>query len=514
MPGQIKLDITSDPKDVLKELVRVQRQVDKLEAKLRKVGTTGKKTEKDLKGVGDSGEKSFNKAKAAAILLAGAAGLGTVAGVIATINEGYKTWIENIALVSKETKQAASDIVAFAVLQPPGTKAERTRTAVMLGARFGIEDRNVSMDIVQALQSAAKGNLPIGLAAATTVFEANLVGIPLEAGKEAERLGVAGGLPPGQLIRNVFAAGELSSLTPADLAKAAPGFKFFNDVLLATAFTSVLADVIVPERLRVITQRGGMALGVRRAGLFDEAVSTLKAVGILSQEFRGPKTQEERLQFLSDFNIDTTEKLFTFGIADIRGQEALAGVVPRMAELLRRKQIIKETAIPGLFARKLAQLEEELPFTKQERLTQRERAMRKEALAFGPLAAPAQEQTRLQVTRGRVLAEIGAQTGPLGRRLADEQGRVTAFGSLRFLVKEALKNALTVTGLAPPGAQLGIPGGPGINASEILEEISQDSKIFIEEMRAVKEEIRMQTEVLSGGDVLVPAIGPIDGDTE
>ena len=380
---------------------------------------------------GQSGKKAFGETAIASVqsLATRLAGGGGVLAAVNQINQAYEIWIKNIREVSDESKKAQDEIIAFAALQEGGTKATRVQRASDLATRFGISSRGEAFNTVQALQSARGGDFEAGLRIAETVFAAKQVGIPVEFGRELEVLGASQGQRPGQALRRAFVAGQESSRSPREIAKAAPSFKFFEDKDFGFAAAAVLAGSVSEEQIKTILKQSGAALSAT-----GSAQSKFEELGL------GKATQQQRLSKLVSLGIDTPEELSQFGFTEQRQIEGLAALVPNAKEINRIESVIDTKAVPGLFLKERSAVEAELPNQKLSRQISILKSGFRDELAFGPEAKQALQQEVSERLRGQAFKKLGINSvfnpvpfaGPgFGVNDAiDEEGRATLFSQL------------------------------------------------------------------------------------
>ena len=217
--------MTSDQARYYTAIQKLIAQQGKMETGFTRVGRAGQRAGKNV-GEAFGGQ-------AASQLKSYVTGLLSVSGTIGIINKAYATWMTNIRETGAEANKAANELIAFAALQEGGTKGARVKEAMALARKHGITQRGEAFNTVQALQSALGGDFKAGMKAAGTVFAATQVGIPLEAGREAEVVGAATGQVPGQALRRAYVAGQLSSRDPALLAKAGRAMRWNTQPLPA-----------------------------------------------------------------------------------------------------------------------------------------------------------------------------------------------------------------------------------------------------------------------------------------
>jgi len=157
---------------------------------------------------------------------------------------------------------------------------------------------------------------------------------------------------------------------------------------------------------------------------------TLQARGI------DAKTQEQRLAEMAKMGIDTPAKIEAFGVKEQRQIEALAGLVPNIAEVRRVSAAIKKQAQPGIFQQQRAAVEGELPVTSLARKIGVAGSIYQNELAFGCEAVPASRETLEQRIRGIAMRRLPAGSrGQLISSPFDESGGVTRFSEFMAVLQ-------------------------------------------------------------------------------
>ncbi len=409
----VVVEFTSDELKLFRGVQKLVTQQGTLQNTLRKTGATGKKA-------GNDASSGFGE-KAAGSLLRYASGVVSVGAAITALSKGYDVWLKNIRETGTEAEKSARQVIALAALQEGGTKAARVKAASALGARYGITDRGLVFNTVQALQSANGGDFEKGLAGAKTVFAASLAGIPVDVGTELEVLGAGQGQKPGQALRRAQVAGEASTRDPAALATGAPGFTFIEDKDFGFAAAAILAGTSEKGTLKTAVQALGIGLSSSASDTFKKSLTEL---GVKKGD-----TQAEKLRVLHDAGIRTTDQLGELGMKEILRNKALSDVLKNYDKMTAVLAEIKAKAVPGLFAEKRAAIEAELPTTKLTREINTLKVRSKDAQALTPAAIQALEVDRDQRIRGLAFRRAGLESaGPWGMfDLIDESGRSTGY---------------------------------------------------------------------------------------
>jgi len=350
--------------------------------------------------------------------IAGAGGVGSIAGAVAILNRHYETWIANVREIANESKRAADEATAFAALQAGGTRAERVHEVARVGAVGGV-GRGEAFNAVQALQSAMAARQPTlteeeayrrGLTAFQTVIAARNVGVPVAAGLEAETLGTAFGDQPGQMARRLVAAGRASARDPRLLATVAPAFEFFRNRDFGAAAAGQLAGTFGAQT-EVYTRQAGIALS--RTGALQKV---FQRVGL------GDASEMERLQYLADQGLTTPEALKGVGVGEIRRQAAVSNLARNVAGVRRMLGEI-EAVQPGYLVSMRAGMEREDPMLRYERESRILTQMYRNELVYGEQAPAAREAGRDEQIRGLALRRLGLTRGLWGGRMITEEGR-------------------------------------------------------------------------------------------
>jgi len=437
----------------------IQQQV-QIEQKYRGIGGAAKQA-------GHQAREATNKAcQNATKLLDALKGVGMaigggmgIAGAIAKVNEGYQVWLANMQEITQEARKATNEIISFAALQEGGEKAKLVQQASALASRYGVTDRGEAFTTIQAMQSALGGDIAKGLKLAETVFAAGQVGIPVALGRELEILGTTQGQTPGETLRQAYVAGQLSKRDPGALAKAAPGLMFWQDKAAGFAASAVLAGAVPEGELPTYVKQGGRALS---------KVSALQEY--FTAQGLGEASQIDRLKHLEKAGIDTAEELAQLGLIEQRQAQALAALVPNVAEVERFAKAIGERARPGLFIEERAAIEKELPFTRAARELGVLESAYKDEQAFGPRALEAMKIEKERLKLGLALKRLGLQQS-LWWKLQDESGRAAAWALPRALMGEALKGTTPELSAAARARLAGREPAPVSGARAALETV-------------------------------------------
>lgn len=345
-------------------------------------------------------------------------------GVLYMIRTGYMSWLQVVREVASETRKASGELVSFVALQEAGDKAPRLQQALRLAEQYGVKDRGQAIDTIQAMQS-VWGSYEKGMEAAKTIFAATRVGIDVKTGKELEVLGRGKGLAPGEALRMAYIGGELSGLTPKDIATIAPALSFHDNPALAFSIATALSTTTPAGELDTYTKAAGRGLmSTGKLGKWYEAHGVGEGA-----------TQFDRLRALHEAGIDTAEEFDKLGLREIRQQKALVDAVQNMDVIENAYLEIKQKAKPGLFLEEMAANEAEVPMLRYSRQADRLQAMAANELLNDPDEAAADLRHRKM---GLAMRRVGGGSTVFGGSI-DEEGRMTEGG----LFKEMLSAVLT-----------------------------------------------------------------------
>ena len=375
------------------------------------------RTNREYRGAGKAGRDAFG-ARALGQVQSMITGFLGVSAVVGGITRGFQVWQQNLRETAAEAKKASGEMIAFAALQEGGQKASRVMAAAGLAQRYGITDRAAAFDTVQAMQSVL-GSFAKGMATSKEVFAATLAGMKLEDAKEVATLAAGLGFDPGQALRRAHVAGEASSRSPKELAKAAAGLKQWQDREVGWAAAATLAGTGRAEELRTYLKRGGIALS-RQPGAVQKK---FEGMGL------GEAGQLERLEALAKLGVTTPEAAGRFGFTEIREMEAVSDLVSRLPELKKTLATIRAEAKPGLFQRERADVEAELPITKSAREQDILKTMIKDEQIFGPRAERAARLARSDLITALALRRVGIEQTMFMDTITQE-GELTGAGKL------------------------------------------------------------------------------------
>lgn len=471
----IETHMTANEKQLVRALEKSRREVEKLKGQLRETGTAGQKAGKDTaKAFDESGESvggGVSKLESYIGMLAGGAGITMAVG---KATQAHELWLQTLREISTEATKASSEIIAFAALQEGGTKAARVMEAAGLAQRYGVTERGLAFDTVQALQSAPGSSFERGMASAETVFALSQLGVPLASAKELEVMGLSQGQEPGDAARRAYVAGQESSRDPATIAKAGAAMKFWTDKEVGFAAAGVLSGSVREDELQTYLKRAG--IGLSPVGGLQEY---MEARG------EGGATQLERLGLLHGWGITSPAALEAAGISEIREAEAISDLARGYPEILGIRGLIQERAVPGLLAGEREAVEREIPITQQAREIETLKAMWGDETAFGAAAPGANLQEIEQRQRGLAYRRMGIEAiGPFGSVDAiDEEGHTGPWKHYWVQFMDVLQSMRGMEHAAPPYLRRGV-------------DTDTTMSLLQAEMRNVATELRENTEAL------------------
>lgn len=434
----VETQFTGDSERYLRALSTAVNKTAELEGKLRRVGQEGKKA---------SDESSAGWSKAASSLTTYVAGFATLSGALAAATRLWETHIQNLREAGKETEDLTRKSIAFAALQEGGVKAARVQAASSLAVQFGIRDRGVAFDTVQALQSAMGGDFEKGMEAAREVFAATMAGMRLDAAQELAVLGISQRMSAGETLRKAFVTGQLSTREPETIATAAAGLPFFENKDLGFAVGGVLAGSVPKNELETYIKAAGRALEPVPGTEQTKAMQRIS--GGLSEDDISRMSQMDTLKMLkAEFPGDVKlEDMFGMGIKEIREAQAMMTVLNNFGEVMRFfSEIPRQAADPNLLLKQRAAVEAELPEFRLQREIDVGKARRKEMQAEG-LGVQALSSEKRDVARGLAFGALGAEEGLLGMDYIDAEGRMSWFAHMRGILGEGIKDALGDLGI-------------------------------------------------------------------
>lgn len=424
--GDVVTTWTSDDRAMMRSMEKMERKIVSLEEKIRKAGaTSAQSSKKSSEGI----SKSTEMAKKFATALGGAGG---VAGAIALVNKGFDTWIQKVKLLSGMGRTGHDAATAFAALQPSGKRGQRMASAVSLMAQYGEKDSAAGFDMIQAMQSISQakteeGRWRAGRATAETIYRARRVGVPTDVGGELETLGQSLGLKPGVSTRRAFVAGEASGRTPADLAPAAAGLRFWGqENVLGWSAAAEIAGAVPKEQTATYVKRAGSALGEMKPK--SSVFKMWEKLGV-----GAGATRAARLQAAANAGLDTPSELSLAGVSEKREVLALSILIQNLKSVQRRAGLIERDAVPGLLRTKRAMMEGEVPaFEQIRRRNQAESRTRLSRQFGGRHLGDAAEEAEFAAGKTRIGKDFGWM-----HQLVDEEGGLTRMGHFTKWLEEA-----------------------------------------------------------------------------
>lgn len=363
--GDVVVKISGDSK-------AFAREINKMNARLVKMGRTG---EAAGRKTGKAGKEAFGKwnsavsnVKVGITSVLGALGIGMgVQGLVSKIVELTETWKRNMSEISRLSADAGREMTALAMMQKGGEAAEVVYKAAIAGAPYGYKTGS-AWAALQQLQ-AQVGSVEGGMAAFKAAGRlSQFAGVEKGAAAKAVSLGMGLGMTAPGAARGIYAAGELSSLSPEEMAQMAPkGLPGWDKPTLGLAVASRLSRIYKdPGMLGTFTARARTGiLGPRTFGKGKEKVD-------FWQDKMGLKPEADffdRLFALKDAGYTTENALERVGFTEKRERAAISLLLRDIPGLWQDyEKIEKMIATPGLIAGKRAAAEVELPQMEHQRI--------------------------------------------------------------------------------------------------------------------------------------------------
>lgn len=336
MANSVDLTIGGDANQVLREMARVTKSMENMADGMRRVSRESRATGEAQKETNDKISKMAGYAKG---IVSGLIGAGGVAGAISLVRQGVTDWQRDMDSLSKTMQQTANDMVALAALAEPGKKGETIKSAIISGMKYmtpgeSIATYQTALSISQSPQKAAQAVEATG----------QLIRLGVEPAQAREAItigtGTAGQMPPWKAAGLAYAAGKESGRTPAEVVKAAPALKVFQDKTMAWAVAARLAETGSAEQLREATQAVGIGLG-----------KETEKYGELWKKLRVAKgTQFERLAALEKKGYRTPAELQKLGLEQLEAR-SIAPLLQNMTRLRETMAIMEKTVTPGYLER-------------------------------------------------------------------------------------------------------------------------------------------------------------------
>jgi len=327
------------------------------EAKRTLEGIAG--AERKVAGEGEKAARIGGRLKGVFTSILGALGVGTgIGAAMSKIVELSRLWAENMDRVARASREAGEDMTAFAMMQEPGTVGARAKAAVALGVSKGIKP-GAAYRGIQRLQGKFKGDFPKAMKAAAASW-----GLA-EAGVEPESAvgGVMGlmkhGLSADEAAALLYAGGEVSSLSPAEMAFAAPiglsPYRGLGGPVVGMGLMAALSETFQePGQLTTYSAQAGQAWMTEQG----KVGRLWKRLGI-KRPGVDPLAQ---LRALEGAGITTEQQLAREGFSEMRQRRALAALLSDVpgAELAVR-QVRERASQEGLIQKELARAASESP---------------------------------------------------------------------------------------------------------------------------------------------------------
>jgi len=388
--------------------------------------------------------RAFNQVAGEARAVLGVLGVaGGIAGAVSMISRGVQSWEQHMQGVARATRQAMDALIAFSQVQEKGTLGARSRQVAGAGTEFGFTPVE-SLASFQAVQSQLGGDYEKARAAFQQIGALRRAGVPMEAGRDVVLVGMGLGYTPGQSARGAYAAGKVSSRTPADIARQAgmalPVYTGIGGgIETGYGVLAELSSVLPVERLGAATARVGRAM-------VDRAF--WRRFG-----FRQPGADvPAQLEALAARGITTAAQLTRYKMNQEQA-EAVSILLRNPQSLRQRIAAIREMmADPGLMAGELAEAEAQLPQLQTGRETARYEQQIEYERTLGKEAEPGSLRDLIRTRRAYIMQRRGMSW------LAGEEKKT---GPFWFGIGQALSGASGITsGLERQWAETGTIASP------------------------------------------------------
>lgn len=398
--GTIHQVLTADEKKVIEAYRRMDEQQKKLVDRMRQMKTASRDTD----NVAVKLSSTFKEVGSALGIAFGAG------GAIMLARQALQGMREDAARLAQNVREAAQDMVAFAMMQERGTMRQRALRAAQVGATFGIQP-GVALQMTQRLQ-AQLGGFPQGLRALRLVGLLRQAAVPTEAAAQAVILGAGLGYAPEQAAAMPFAAGMASALSPAEIAQGAvqalPSYQGVRGgALTAYQVMALLSSIYSqPEQLGTYT---------RIAARITRMPEVLRRIRIQARP--GEKVDFWRvLEALRQRGITTQQELMTIGVREERMGAALSALLSMPEERIERvRRHVAEQAQRGvgLIREQLGVAYAELPEIELQHRVEREFARTRVLETMGDSTIRAMRGLYYRARLGRLLTERGYGFWPM-----------------------------------------------------------------------------------------------------
>jgi len=413
MPDDLKIRVSAPGAD------EAERDLLGVASAEERVGRAGKRAGEGLRETARAG----GRLRGIFTSILGALGVGAgIEGVIGRIRDMVQDWERSMDRIARASREAGENMVAFAMMQEPGTGGERARAAARLGAEFGVGPGE-AWRTVQAMHSQL-GGFEQGMAGARAAWQLRRAGVPGESAAAAVSVGAGLGMTPREAAAAVYAAGEASSLSPAEMAQAAtmglPGYRGIGGG--PTFGYGVMAALS-----RVIKEPGQLGTYASQAAraLSAEEGKVGKLWRRLGVEAPGARPMEQ-LRALAGAGITTEQELTRAGFGEIRQRRALSILLADLAATEATVGRVRERAVPGVLEEAYARAAGESPEIRYAQKVAELEAMLQGVRTFGPHAEAAREMEIKERLAGLYLEATGRGD------LTDEEGKPGFLASLWY----------------------------------------------------------------------------------
>ena len=327
-----------------------------------------------------------------------------------------------LAQIAAKSREAGENLVAFAMMQAPGTKGERAREVAAIGGSYGVKPGE-AWSTVQAFQAGSGGDYAKGLEKAKAAFSLTRdVGIPAEYARIAIGALTGLGMTAKEAAQGVYAAGEQSELTPQAIAQGiGAGLPVYGGIKggpvfglgVAAALTTITKS---PEEVGTQNRQIGLALQASEGA----RGKTWKKLGF-------PKPGEDpvgQILALKAAGIDTAGALDKAGFSERQSQGLVIALRDPEAFLKTVEKTRVMAADIGGYQRVRGETEAEVPEVLFARQVAELEAKREVANIYNPMA----EQARATEIRQRSLGLRATERG-FGYDVDEQSGRPSILGS-------------------------------------------------------------------------------------
>jgi hypothetical protein len=387
--GDVVFKLDADQAKAVRGFLKVVDAQKKGERQFRKTTRQAKGQEKALHGVKNVGNE-----------LASLFGIGGgIAGGFAAISQTVGSLKRDMEEMARSARQAGNAVTSFALMQPAGTRERRMNIVAQMGAEYGVPAQD-AWKAVQSLQAQA-GGFEQGLRAARSAWRLKRAGVPAQPAQQAVTIGMGLGMTPQMAARAPYAAGELSALSPAEMAQAAArGLPEWRGLKGGP----MLGYAVMSQLSQIFQEPGELGTHTARAASAFSNVDINRRLGLPANA-----NPLNVLRELQDRGVTTTQQLEQFGYTEKRERIALSTLLMNLPDFERRRE--KMSAIAqreGLLGQVRSEAESELEILRLARQLEETEARTGAARALGPLGKQAAQTELIRRRRYEVLSRMPA----------------------------------------------------------------------------------------------------------